>query len=134
MSFAPMRENKGTPKGGGVDPLLKGCFIGCFGLFAVVAIVVIAFVVNSSKSDPSQDLAMGSELSIRACERAVKEHLKAPATAAFSDVTSRASGSGWDVQGSVDAENGFGALTRSAFVCAATVTDEIATVTDVKVG
>jgi hypothetical protein len=54
-----------------------------------------------------------------ACEDAVKAQLKSPATAKFSDETiSRTPiGGGWDVVGSVDSQNGFGALVRGSWTC-----------------
>lgn len=53
-----------------------------------------------------------------ACEEAVKQRLKAPATAKFSHVTTSPVGYAYQVKGDVDAENGFSALVRSKFTCA----------------
>jgi hypothetical protein len=52
-----------------------------------------------------------------ACEEAVKQRLKAPATARFSNVTTAPVGYAYRVNGDVDAENGFSALIRNRFTC-----------------
>jgi hypothetical protein len=55
-----------------------------------------------------------------ACQDRVKDLLKSPATAKFSDVAAVPQGAGtWRVTGSVDSENSFGALLRSSFSCMA---------------
>jgi hypothetical protein len=56
------------------------------------------------------------------CETFVKQRLKAPATARFSGESATAvSSNEYIVGGSVDAQNGFGALLRSTFVCDLTI-------------
>jgi hypothetical protein len=58
------------------------------------------------------------------CEDSVKDRLKAPATAQFSEVETTPSGAeSYDVAGAVDSENSFGALIRSHFTCKATLLD-----------
>jgi hypothetical protein len=57
---------------------------------------------------------------IAACETAVKAQLKSPATAGFSGETTSPAGSGYYVEGNVDAQNGFGALIRSHWTCSTT--------------
>jgi hypothetical protein len=54
---------------------------------------------------------------IATCEEAVKQRLRAPATAKFSNVTTAPVGDAYRVNGDVDAENGFSALIRSQFTC-----------------
>lgn len=51
------------------------------------------------------------------CEDYVKDRLKAPSTADFSDETVASQGRTWTVNGSVDAENSFGAKLRNSFAC-----------------
>lgn len=51
------------------------------------------------------------------CEEFVKDRLKSPATAEFSEQAHRADGAAWVVSGVVDSENGFGALVRSDYTC-----------------
>ncbi|HVU60235.1 MAG TPA: hypothetical protein VHD58_01105 [Mycobacteriales bacterium] len=72
---------------------------------------------NSSGSGPGY-LAQSEAKST--CHAAVKEQLAAPATAQFHNeqVSKTTDGSGdLQVTGSVDSENGFGALLTSSFVC-----------------
>lgn len=53
-----------------------------------------------------------------ACERAVKDRLKAPATAQFAkDADAAWTGSAWRYAGTVDAQNGLGVPLRSRFTC-----------------
>lgn len=53
-----------------------------------------------------------------ACERAVKDRLKAPATAQFTkDADAAWNGSAWRYTGTVDAQNSFGATLRNRFAC-----------------
>jgi len=55
------------------------------------------------------------------CERAVRNSLRAPATASFSGVGATdvrdAGVNGWIVDGWVDSQNGFGAMLRSNYRC-----------------
>lgn len=58
------------------------------------------------------------------CRDVVKDRLRAPGTAKFSGESVSASGvHDYTVTGSVDSENGFGALLRSTYVCSATSSD-----------
>ncbi|WP_275792673.1 DUF2510 domain-containing protein [Prescottella equi] len=53
-----------------------------------------------------------------ACEKAIKERLKSPASADFPDNNTRKKADGaFEVRGVVDSENGFGATMRSYFGC-----------------
>lgn len=89
---------------------------------AAVAVVVIGvFVVTRDDgSGPSSGEAL------RACQTTVREKLKAPATARFdadkppsveSNAGSSAEPGSMVVNGTVDAENGFGALVRNEYFC-----------------
>lgn len=80
-------------------------------LLAAVA-VVLGLALRHGPAAPT-----GQQQAITACEDAVKSQLKAPATAKFSGETTSPSGSGFHVEGSVDAENGFGALIRTPWEC-----------------
>lgn len=85
-----------------------------FFLFAAaVASGVTMFNMSQQPRTPDPDvLRITAE---QACEGAVGQNLKAPATAQYN---SQASGSGpWRVVGTVDAENSFGALIRSEYQC-----------------
>lgn len=59
-----------------------------------------------------------SDTDVNLCEEAVAERLKAPATAVFSNFTKEElDGRLTVVRGTVDSENGFGAMIRSSFKC-----------------
>lgn len=55
--------------------------------------------------------------SVVACQQAVKERLKAPGTADFQAGARETMADRWQVVGSVDAQNGFGAKVRTDFTC-----------------
>lgn len=70
-----------------------------------------------------------------ACEDRVRTLLKAPSSADFSGVVTASSGhNAWNVTGSVDSENSFGAAIRGAFTCHARSDDgELWTTSRVKI-
>jgi hypothetical protein len=47
----------------------------------------------------------------------VQDKLKAPSTAEFSNESVSGSGNSWNVSGSVDSQNSFGAKIRSSYTC-----------------
>jgi hypothetical protein len=58
------------------------------------------------------------ESAVTVCENLVKDDLKAPATAVFSNVEiEQLDQASFNISGAVDAQNGFGALLRSEFKC-----------------
>lgn len=91
---------------------------GCGGLaLAAIALMGLSALGRSSGNSTSSDRRVDFVVN---CEYALKDQLKSPATAkisnAFADgILSTASGYAWD--GTVDAQNGFGALIRSRFRC-----------------
>ena len=81
----------------------------------LLAFVVIASIFTDSSTNPSD---IGRYGSIELCEDAVRERLKAPSTAEFSDAYYRAPQSHLRiVGGQVDAENAYGAKLRKSWVC-----------------
>ena len=58
-----------------------------------------------------------------ACEDFVKDRLKSPGTADFSDTEREGSGRTWTVRGSVDSQNSFGAVVRNTYTCKVHATD-----------
>jgi hypothetical protein len=54
---------------------------------------------------------------LTACREYVKDRLKAPSTARFSDLNLTGSGSRWTVVGAVSAENSFGGTIDMGFTC-----------------
>lgn len=83
----------------------------------VGASVATYYLTRHEPPPPPSDPAT---LAIHACEEAVKDRLKAPATARFLHESARQSGTLYYVEGDVDAENGFGALIRGHFRCTST--------------
>jgi hypothetical protein len=80
--------------------------------FAVAALAVLALAGCGGSG--------GEGGAYRACERAVESQLKSPSTADFSGATGStitSSGDTYKVSGTVDSENGFGAMVRSGFSC-----------------
>lgn len=110
------------PKKGGLG-LLWGC-VGC----AVLPVVIFAVVTIVGLVTPDEPYDSNNEYeAIAQCEDRVEDLLKAPATAEFD---SSAVGSGtWTVTGTVDAENGFGAMIRSDFQCTVVIEGDQATTT-----
>lgn len=88
-------------------------------VLVVVAAGGLAFVLL--RSEPS-DAAERATTQIAACRERVKTQLKAPATAQFSGemVTKQPTGEFFEVNGVVDAQNGFGALLRQRYRCTVT--------------
>jgi hypothetical protein len=92
----------------------KGCFLGCGGVILVAIIIGVASTcsVGSSNWEPTEWEAE------QHCQDWVKDKLKSPATAKFTDVMSRSDGTAsWAVSGNVDAQNSFGALVRNSWTC-----------------
>jgi hypothetical protein len=95
--------------------LLSGVTVGlCAGCVALVA-----QVGDTGSDDPSAYVEV-------ACRDWVRAKLKAPASADFSGelaVLDDAATNRWRVEGSVDAQNSFGALVRSTWTCVATYSE-----------
>ena len=98
-----------------------GClaWLGGAALLAVLALFGLAALGRSSADDPPTASERRTDFVVN-CERAVRDSLKAPASAqisnAFEDgLLTTASGFAWN--GTVDAQNSFGANLRTAFRC-----------------
>lgn len=69
---------------------------------------------------------------IEACHRAVQAELKSPGSAQFSnEIAEQKTEQQWQVLGTVDSQNGFGALLRSSYLCPANLSAGVWTVGDV---
>lgn len=81
---------------------------------ALFAVVVWAVLSGASEDDGGGE--SGAEV---VCEDFVKDRLKSPSSAEFSDAvtTESASDGSWTVRGIVDSENGFGAMLRNSYTC-----------------
>ena len=90
-----------------------GCMLR-LGLAAVLIALFVAWGMGQSRdSDDSEAQQMGAQI---ACEEMVRDRLKSPSTADFSDVSTSGFGP-YIVRGSVDSQNSFGATIRSSFSC-----------------
>lgn len=111
----PLQRTKRKPSKGARVAALVITVLG--GLFCVAG--VIAAVSNSAKSGPPADRSLeGAAM----CETFVKQQLKAPATARFSEeTTTKVAEDEYATTGAVDSQNSFGALLRSHFRCDLTI-------------
>lgn len=76
-------------------------------------IMVVAGIVVSESNDGGDGTDVSDYAAKENCKAAVTMYLRAPATAHFHDL----SAAGITVTGSVDSQNGFGALLTSTFEC-----------------
>jgi hypothetical protein len=88
-------------------------------LYAIVAAVFVLCAIAITRStDQGPTDAENRDDAKRACqEKFIPSRLKAPATAEFSDVTVTVAGATYEVAGTVDSENAFGAKVRASFSC-----------------
>jgi hypothetical protein len=98
------------------------------GVVVTVSIALIVWVsVNSAGGSKSGYAPNNPAEATAQCEARIERLLKAPDTAKFD---SSATGSGtWTVSGTVDSENGFGAMLRSEYQCTVVVQGEKLTTT-----
>lgn len=98
----------------------KGC-LGCLVLpVALFVLVFVAFLIPKDDA-PAEHDAVEAEI---LCEGLVKEKLRAPSTAKFSQQDTAGSGTGWSSNGVVDAENAFGGTVSGRYTCSITFTGE----------
>lgn len=83
----------------------------------VAAMLGSSLLASCSASDPTQDETTKKFDAERVCKDFVKDQLKAPSTADFSDVTTTGAVDRYTVVGNVDSENSFSAMIRNTFVC-----------------
>lgn len=92
---------------------------------AVVGVIVIiwfgfkVFAGDGEHAAPSEESQVTGTYAKLACERFVKDRLKAPATADFTGATATQipDTKAFRVLGAVDSENGFGAKIRTGYTC-----------------
>ena len=107
-------ENSPEKTGNQPSQAMKGC-MGC--LFIIVVIFVIGYFMT--KSEPETDEGQ-ADMAYVMCQEYVKKTLKAPSTADFpwsADYVGIIGEHRFKVQGHVDAQNLFGAMIRTKFVC-----------------
>lgn len=101
------------------DFVQRNLFMVVLGV-VIVAGLTVASIRSGGQGDGTDDTDSGLSSDAKdVCENSVKDKLKAPATAEFSDEQAALEGSTWTVTGSVDSENSFGALIRSTYSCEA---------------
>lgn len=105
-------EAAAEPANAGVDPVAKGCGLGCLGLLAVFLLFVGWSVISGGNDDDE----VSSYEAKAQCEGFADKRLKSPGSAEY-DLSASQTGSTWTVTGTVDSENGFGALLRSNVTC-----------------
>ena len=92
-------------------------------ILVILAVIIFACLMSRCGSDSSEpEVDKGDSIdAYLVCQDFVSEGLKAPSTAEFasmSDSTIRnTSGDNWSVSSYVDAQNSFGAMIRTHFVC-----------------
>lgn len=90
----------------------KAAQYGCIAVLVLLAVIGGCTVLLGRDGD--EPTAAGAR---SICQRFVKDRLKSPASADFSDVTASQSGGDWTVTGTVDSDNLFGAKVRNTFTC-----------------
>ncbi len=97
---------------------------GCLGIIVVLFIVVMVIMI-AHRPSPEQQAANDERVrqynAAFACQDAVRERLKAPASAEFqapreAQISAYEDGS-YKIESYVDAQNSFGAKLRNAFTC-----------------
>jgi len=84
----------------------------------IVGLVVLIGVMSSVGDDSSDTGEPSASSAVSGCQQFVERRLKAPSTADFTGMAAIPTGAnGWRVDGSVDAENSFGAKVRTGFTC-----------------
>lgn len=83
----------------------------------IVAAVLTLAGCGSSESDKAKNGGDEAEAQV-VCRDFVRDMLKSPSSADFSDEdASNVGGKMWQVTGSVDSENSFGAMIRNTYTC-----------------
>lgn len=91
--------------------------------FAWIIIGVANSPTNNRDDDDRPREASAYEIR-GACEDVVSERLRSPSTAEFNSTATSTGHRTWTVTGTVDAENGFGAMVRESFECSVRDTDD----------
>jgi hypothetical protein len=90
--------------------------IGCLSLFIGLPLLVGLVTWASGGGEEGESTGTAAEAEYY-CEEFVRDRLRAPSTAEFSNVTGIGGGNAFTVRGQVDAENAFGAALRRSFTC-----------------
>jgi hypothetical protein len=93
-------------------------------IFGALLLGYVAYKVvagGCAGAEPGNNNAEGADDAVEICQQNIAKQLKAPATAVFgkASATKTDEDKTWEVTGSVDAQNGFGALIRASWSCKA---------------
>ena len=90
-------------------------------LLGALGLLVLVIAGSTGSSDRTTPSRVPPEFEARAeCRMAVVNSLKAPSSAEFVTIQAKQTSPGrWTVGGQVDAQNSFGAMIRSHFICEA---------------
>lgn len=91
----------------------SGGAIGCLAVVAAIIGGVYLYGLNNQDRDPVYDEVSAYTY----CQIEVRDQLKAPSSARFSNMSATGSGGDWVARGEVEAENSFGVMMRSDFQC-----------------
>jgi hypothetical protein len=84
-------------------------------VFAFFGLLASLILISSSLTSCG---ISGKSKSINACKDLVREKLRSPSTAKFPEVNYEdIDGKSFEISGSFDAQNGFGAMLRGSFKC-----------------
>jgi hypothetical protein len=105
------------------DKVLSGILAGGIVLLlcGVPVALGVSFLASAGDRDPMEARA---DDALVTCQQFVTDRLKAPSTAEFSGHEIINADPQWTVRGAVDAQNGFGAMLRSNYVCTVTLTPD----------
>lgn len=106
---------EGTPSTTEAPPKKGSPLWGCLGLAVLVIGLPVACAIASSGGGSSWEPTAFEARSI--CEDWVRDKLKAPATADFTDGDETGGPTAYTITGTVDAENSFGAMLRTTWSC-----------------
>ncbi|MFF5791087.1 hypothetical protein ACFY5D_03465 [Paeniglutamicibacter sp. NPDC012692] len=97
-------------------------------LFVVLIVVIVGLFVSCAANifgGSGKKEAVGEGEAIYACELMVKDQLKAPASAKFSQQSASGAGTSWASRGTVDSQNSFGAMIRTTYSCKMTYSESL---------
>jgi len=83
----------------------------------VALVIIVAVAVNGVKENADRKPVYDRVSAYVYCQAAVKDLLKSPSTAKFSNSEAVGSGGTWTATGYVESENSFGAMIRADFQC-----------------
>lgn len=99
--------------------------LGCLGVFlAFILLIVVSCSIQMAKPEnngPKPPTDLDARI---ACHDLVSKQLKAPSTAKFGNESESQSGGTWTARGTVDSQNGFGAMIRGSYTCSMTFNAE----------